>query len=92
MVRAVPHFRNAEYASVSGSTHRTLGLDDKRACPWAPAHDRSARRAGVLADAHHTLPRDEVQVSAGAQSEPAPLLHPWKGSSDALAAVSMSRT
>jgi hypothetical protein len=39
-----------------------------------------------------TPARDELQVPAGAQSEPAPLLHRWKGSSDALAAVSMART
>lgn len=66
----------------------------KRRRPHAPLARTSAfaRRASVSDRVPLTPARDEVQVSAGAQSEPAPLLHPWKGSSDALAAVSMSRT
>jgi hypothetical protein len=53
-----------------------------RSSPPTSKDARGGRRAGVSADAHDTLARDEDQASAGARSEVVPLLRPRTGSSD----------
>jgi hypothetical protein len=58
-------------------------VKESRPCGSAvPLSDTQANAyAGVIAVA-----TDNLRVSVGARSSPSPLLHPWKGSSDALTA------